>query len=62
MPLLKYFLTVGTVLTAGLLALSAYLEPQSSGVGARVSVTPTTASLVHVGPQGLKAPEGLKAK
>jgi hypothetical protein len=50
MPLLKYFLIVGTILTAGLFALSAYFEPQASATGARVSVTPTTASLVAVAP------------
>jgi hypothetical protein len=50
MPLLKYFLTVGAVLTLGLFALSAYLEPKTSAAGARVSVTPTTASLVTIAP------------
>ena len=50
MPLLKYFLTVGTILTVGLFALSAYLEPQTSDAAARVSVTPTTASLLAIAP------------
>jgi hypothetical protein len=50
MPLLKYFLIVGTILTAGLFALSAYFEPQASATGAHVSVTPTTASLVAIAP------------
>jgi hypothetical protein len=46
MPLLKYFLTVGSILTAGLLALSAYLEPASRETAAKVAVAPTTASLL----------------
>ena len=50
MPLLKYFLIVGTILTGGLFALSAYLEPQTLGSAARVSVTPTTASLLAIAP------------
>jgi hypothetical protein len=45
MPLFKYFLTVGSILTAGLFALSAYLEPRTSDAAARVSAAPTTASL-----------------
>jgi hypothetical protein len=55
MPLLKYFVTVGAFLTLGLFALSAYLEPNSTDAGARVSVTPTTASLVLVGPTQSKS-------
>jgi hypothetical protein len=50
MPLFRYFITVGTILTVGLFALSAYLEPVSSDAGARVSVAPTTASLLAFGP------------
>jgi hypothetical protein len=50
MPLLKYFLTVGTILTFGLFALNAYLEPASSDAAARVSVAPTTATLLYFGP------------
>jgi hypothetical protein len=50
MPLFKYFLTVGTVLTLGLFALSAYLEPTRSDTAARVSVAPTTTSLVYFAP------------
>jgi hypothetical protein len=50
MPLFRYFVTVGTVLTASLFAVSAYLEPVSSDAGARVSVAPTTASLMHFAP------------
>ena len=42
---MRYFLTVGTLLTAGLLVVSAYLEAQTTDAAARVSVTPTTASL-----------------
>jgi hypothetical protein len=45
MPLFKYFVAVGAFLTLGLFALSAYLEPSSTDAAARVSVTPTTASL-----------------
>jgi hypothetical protein len=50
MPLLKYFLTVGTALTVGLFVLSAYLGPSSSDTAARVSVAPTTATLLVFGP------------
>jgi hypothetical protein len=50
MPLFKYFVTVGAFLTVGLFALSAYLEPNSKDAAARVSVTPSTASLVLIGP------------
>ena len=51
MPLFRYFLTVGALLSLGLLALSAYLEPASRDAAARVSVTPTTASLAHIAPR-----------
>ena len=51
MPLFKYFVTVGTLLTLGLFALSAYLDPVTADKGARVSVSPTTASLVTIAPQ-----------
>jgi hypothetical protein len=50
MPLFKYFVTVGALLTVGLFALSAYLDPGSSDAAARVSITPTTASLVSIAP------------
>ena len=50
MPLFKYFLTVGTILLSALLVLSAHLEPVSSDQAARVSVAPTTASLVYLAP------------
>jgi hypothetical protein len=49
MPLLRYFLTVGTILTCGLFILHAYLEPVSDAA-ARVSVTPTTATLLVFAP------------
>ena len=49
MPVLRYFVTVGALLTFGLFALSAYLEPTSTDAAARVSVSPTTASLVYPG-------------
>jgi hypothetical protein len=55
MPLFKFFVTVGALLTLGLFALSAYLEPTSTDAAARVSVTPTTASLVYVGPAQAKS-------
>jgi hypothetical protein len=55
MPLLKYFLAVGTVLTFGLFALNAYLEPVPSERAARVSVTPTTTSLLSFAPAPKKA-------
>ncbi len=55
MPLLKYFLTVGTILTFGLIALNAYLEPVSSDAAARVSVVPTTASLLAFAPSPKKS-------
>jgi hypothetical protein len=51
MPLFKYFVTVGMILTIGLFALSAYLEPVASDSAARVSVTPTTASLLMDAPR-----------
>ena len=54
MPLFRYFITVGTVLTVGLFALSAYLEPVSSDAGARVSVAPTTATLLPFAPSPKK--------
>jgi hypothetical protein len=45
MPLLRYLLAVGTALTAALFAASTYLESQAPSAAARVSVSPTTASL-----------------
>ena len=50
MPLLKYFLTVGAVLTVGLFVLNAYLEPEPSDAAAKVSVAPTTATLLSFDP------------
>ena len=55
MPLLRYFITVGIVLTLGLFALSSYLEPVGADAGARVSVAPTTTSLLYFAPQPVKA-------
>jgi hypothetical protein len=60
MPLLRYFITVGTILTVGLFALSSYLEPLASEAGARVSVAPTTASLLYFGPQQVKTTQKSK--
>ena len=51
MLVLKYFFAVGTVLTAGLFALNAYLEPSESSVAARVRHSVTTASLFVVPPK-----------
>jgi hypothetical protein len=50
MPLFKYFLTAGTILTAVLFALSAYLEPAPGERAAKLSVGPTTASLLYFAP------------
>lgn len=55
MPVLKYFLAVGAVLTFGLFALSAYLEPIPAEAPARISVAPTTAALLTVAPAAKKA-------
>ena len=49
MPLLRYLVTVGAVLTLGLVWLSAYLEPTSTDAAARLSVSPTTASVLYAG-------------
>jgi hypothetical protein len=50
MLILKYFAAVGTVLTAGILALNAYLEPSNSASAARVLRTTTTASVLQIAP------------
>jgi hypothetical protein len=55
MPLFRYFITVGTVLTGSLFALNAYLEPVAPNAGARVSVAPTTASLIYFSPAQRKS-------
>jgi hypothetical protein len=55
MPVLKFFLTVGTILTFGLFALSAYLEPVPADAPVRVSVASTTASLLYFAPLPKKA-------
>jgi hypothetical protein len=60
MPLLKYFVTVGAALTIGLFAVSTYLEPASSSQTAKVSVTPTTASLLHFGAPPAPPPKKTK--
>ena len=51
MLILKYFATVGTVLTAALLALSAYLAPSESTRPARALRTTTASSLLIVTPE-----------
>jgi hypothetical protein len=53
MLILKYFAALGTVLTAGILALNAYLEPSNSAAGARVLRTTTTASMMLITPKML---------
>jgi hypothetical protein len=58
MPVLKYFVAVGTVLTFGLFALNAYLEPVPANAPVRVSITPTTASLLFLAPAPKKASPG----
>ncbi len=55
MLLLKYFLVIGTVLTLGLFALSTYLEPVPAQAPVRLSVAPTTATLVPLAPGPKKA-------
>jgi hypothetical protein len=50
MLIFKFLLAVGAVLTSGLFALSAYLEPVSASTAMRVSVAPTTASLQALAP------------
>jgi hypothetical protein len=49
MPVIRYFVTVGALLTLGLVAPSAYLVPTSIDAAARASVSPITASLVYAG-------------
>ena len=51
MLILKYFATVGTVLTAALLALSAYLAPSEPTAPARALRTTTASSLLIVTPK-----------
>jgi hypothetical protein len=50
MLIFKYFATVGTLLTAALLALNAYLDQSGSNAAARVPGSTTTASLFLVPP------------
>jgi len=50
MLILKYFATTGTLLTAALLALNAYLDQSGSNAAARISRSMTTASLFLVLP------------
>jgi len=50
MLILKYFLTVGLVLTAGLFALSAYLESGHAARATHSAATATTASLAIAKP------------
>jgi hypothetical protein len=51
MLILKYFATVGTVLTAALLALSAHLAPSEPTAPARALRATTTSSLLIVTPK-----------
>ena len=57
MPVLKFFIAVGALLTFGLFALNAYLEPIPADAPVRVSITPTTATLLSFAP----TPKGAKA-
>jgi hypothetical protein len=50
MLILKYFLVVGAVLTAGLIAINAHLLPAGSTAPAAVMHSGTTASLPTVAP------------
>ena len=50
MLILKFLLAVGAVLTSGLFALSAYLEPVATNAPIHVLVTPNTAALAAVAP------------
>jgi len=49
MPLLRYFLIVGAILTCGLFALSTYLEPVASDK-ARASVARSNTALLVFAP------------
>ena len=51
MLILKYFATVGAVLTAAILALSTYLEPSNPDEPVRVLHSATTDSLLIVTPK-----------
>jgi hypothetical protein len=55
MPLFKYFVAVGAVLTLGLFALSTYLEPRPSGAAGHAAAASTTSSLLYFGPSPSKA-------
>jgi hypothetical protein len=55
MPVLRFFVTVGAALTFGLFALSAYLEPVPTQSPVRISVSPTTATLITLAPASKKA-------
>ena len=51
MPILKYFLTVGSALTLGLIVLAAYLEPVTPAKianFAKITSAPTAASIVKL--------------
>jgi hypothetical protein len=55
MLILKYFLVVGAVLTAGLIALNAHLLPAGSTASAPVFHSATSASLPTVAPKAQPA-------
>jgi hypothetical protein len=55
MPLFKYFVAVGAVLTLGLFAFSAYLEPRSSGATGHATASSVSSSLLYFGPSPSKA-------
>lgn len=50
MLVLKFLLAVGAVLTSGLFALSAYLEPTATSAAMHLNVAPTTSSLLAIAP------------
>ena len=50
MPIIGYFLSVGMGLFLGLVALSAYLDPGVAERGAKLSMAPTTASVLSAKP------------
>jgi hypothetical protein len=49
MPLFKYFVVVGAVLTLGLFALSSYLEPRPSRTAGQASASSLTSSVMYFG-------------
>jgi hypothetical protein len=50
MLIVKFVLAVGAVLTSGLFALSAYLEPTATKAAMHLNVAPTTSTLLAIAP------------